>query len=112
MEWYDTMPRTHVQDGYMPDGSTTLQTRKPKLYAVVMHNDDYTTMDFVVDILKKIFHKNMTEATEIMFDIHNNGSRVVAVYTYDIAVTKTNMAVSMASDRGFPLMVTVKEADE
>ena len=82
------------------------------MFAVIMHNDDYTTMDFVIEILRKIFKKDIAEATEIMFDIHQKGSRVVSVYTYDVAVSKTNMALSMAKDSGFPLLITVNEAME
>jgi len=93
-----------------PDIYPETEFKKPKLYAVIMHNDDYTTMDFVVEVLRKIFKKDIAEATAIMLDIHTKGSRVVSVYTYDIAVSKANLALSMASDRGFPLMITVKEA--
>ena len=95
-----------------PDIFSETTLKKPKMYAVIMHNDDYTTMDFVVDVLMKIFKKNLIEATAIMIDIHKKGSRIVSVYTYDIAVTKSNMAMAMAQDKGFPLMVTVKEALE
>jgi len=93
-------------DGVLPEA----ELKKPRLYAVIMHNDDYTTMDFVVEILRKIFKKDLAEATAIMLDIHTKGSRVVSVFTYDVAVSKTNMALAQASERGFPLMITVREA--
>ena len=105
------MPETNAERVPSKDPFPDISLRKPKMYAVVMHNDDYTTMDFVVEVLIKIFRKNIDEATAIMLDIHKEGLRVVSVYTYDIAVTKTNMALAMASDRGYPLMITVKEAD-
>ena len=89
-----------------------LSLKKPKMYAVIMHNDDYTTMDFVVDILVKIFKKTLADATAIMIDVHNKGSAVVAVYTYDIAATKTAQATAIASDRGYPFLLTIKEALE
>ena len=106
------MPDTNAERGPSRDSFPEPAIKKPKMYAVVMHNDDYTTMDFVVEVLMKIFKKSPDEAAAIMLDIHRCGLRAVSVYTYDIAVTKANMALSMASDRGFPLMVTVKEAAE
>ena len=106
------MPDTNSERKHFPDSFPDTDIKKPKMYAVIMHNDDYTTMDFVVEVLMKIFRKTIEESTAIMLDIHRKGSRAVQVYTYDIAVTKANMALSMASDRGFPLMVTVKEAME
>lgn len=100
------------EDRRAPGDFPEIELKKPKLYAVVMHNDDYTTMDFVVDVLRKIFKKDIAEATAIMLDIHQKGSRVVSVYTYDVAVSKANMALSLAAEKGFPLMITVKEAME
>ena len=107
-----SMPATKRRFEESADSISEIELKKPKMFAVVMHNDDYTSMDFVVEVLEKVFNKNLSEATEIMFDIHNKGSRVVSVYTYDIAVSKSNMAMSLASDRGFPLMITVEEAME
>jgi len=105
------MPDTNAERVPSKDPFFDISLRKPKMYAVVMYNDDYTTMDFVVEVLIKIFKENIDEATAIMLDIHKEGLHVVSVYTYDIAVTKTNMALAMASDRGYPLMITIKEAD-
>jgi len=106
------MPETKDRHENMPGAFPEINLKKPRMYAVIMHNDDYTTMEFVVEVLRKIFKKELPEATAIMLDIHKNGSRVVSVYTYDIAVTKANQALTMASDRGYPLLVSVKEAEE
>ncbi len=84
----------------------------PKMYNVIMHNDDYTSMEFVVDILIKIFHKDMTEANNIMIKVHNNGRAIAGVYTYDIAITKKSQTELMANQKGFPLKITVEEAIE
>ena len=106
------MPENKSKSQGSPDLFPDADIKKPRLYAVIMHNDDYTTMHFVVEILKKIFNKDLMEATAIMLDIHTKGSRVVSVYTYDIAMSKANMALTMAQDKGFPLMITVTEANE
>jgi len=105
------MPGTDTERTPSHDPFPDAGLQRPKLYAVVMHNDDYTTMDFVIEVLMKVFRKSIDEATAAMMDIHRTGARIVDIYTYDIAVTRANMALAMAADRGYPLMVTVKEAD-
>lgn len=77
--------------------------KKPSMYRVFLINDDYTTMDFVVEVIVKIFHKPVAEATRIMMDVHRAGKGIVGVYTYDIAATKVAEVELMAQDRGFPL---------
>lgn len=86
--------------------------RSPQMYDVIMHNDDVTTMEFVVMVLEKVFQKNRTEAVEIMLDIHNNGKSVAGTYTYDIAHSKADKATSMARTSKFPLMLTVHPQKE
>ncbi|MDH7552791.1 MAG: ATP-dependent Clp protease adapter ClpS [Spirochaetota bacterium] len=87
-----------------------IQVKKPRMYKVILHNDHYTTMDFVVEVLVKIFHKNVMEATELMLQVHRNGFGICGVYTYDIAQTKANQVHSLARQREFPLKCTVEEA--
>ncbi|MFH0975466.1 MAG: ATP-dependent Clp protease adaptor ClpS [Spirochaetota bacterium] len=82
----------------------------PKMYRVLMHNDHYTTMDFVVEVIMKVFHKPAAEATKIMLDIHKKGIGVCGVYTYDIAVTKISEVHKMAKKRQFPLKCSFEEA--
>ncbi len=81
---------------------------RPRKYTVVLHNDDFTTMDFVVNLLKEVFYKSPTEAVSIMLDVHKNGKREVGEYSYDMAITKRDRAVEMARNEGFPLKITVQ----
>lgn len=75
----------------------------PKLYKVIIFNDEITTMDFVVMILRKVFHKEEGEAERLMLDVHNNGQAVVGIYSYDMARTKVGQVTMMAQEKGFPL---------
>ena len=83
---------------------------EPQLYKIIMHNDHYTTMDFVVEVIMKIFKKPAAEATKIMLDIHNKGRGICGVYTYDIAITKVSQVHRMARQREFPLKCSYEEA--
>jgi ATP-dependent Clp protease adaptor protein ClpS len=83
---------------------------EPAKYKVLLHNDDYTTMDFVIDVLMGIFHKNMVESEQIMLKIHRTGKAVCGVYTYDIAQTKVYQVRQVAKTNGFPLLATLEEA--
>jgi ATP-dependent Clp protease adaptor protein ClpS len=83
---------------------------EPKDFKVVLLNDDYTTMDFVVYILKSIFHKSETEAQRIMLYIHKRGQSAVGQYPLDIARTKEEQVHSLARKYEFPLMCLLKEA--
>ena len=83
---------------------------KPRMYKVILHNDHYTTMDFVVEVLVTIFRKNNMEATELMLQVHRNGFGICGVYTYDIAQTKAGQVHTLARQREFPLKCTVEEA--
>lgn len=82
--------------------------REPRHYKVVMHNDDFTSMEFVVEILMDIFHKDGLEAERLMLTVHKSGKAVVGVYPYDIAVTKVQMASARAREEGFPFRLTVE----
>ena len=84
--------------------------KEPRQYNVVMHNDDFTTMDFVVEVLVDIFHKDEVTPQAIMLNVHKKGKAVVGKYPYDIAKTKVNAALSRAKSQGFPFRMTVEEA--
>lgn len=85
--------------------------KEPPLYNVIMHNDDHTTMDFVVMVLIRIFRKSEADAETIMLKIHHEGSAVVGTYTKDIAQTKAAYTVQLARANGFPLQLTVTQVD-
>ena len=90
--------------------SLSLDLAEPTQYKVLLHNDDYTTMEFVVEILMGIFHKSLVEAEQIMFNIHRVGKAVCGIYTYDIAQTKVYQVKQLARKSGFPLLATLEEA--
>ena len=81
---------------------------EPGHYRILLHNDDYTTMDFVVDILKTVFKKSIPEANKIMLEVHKRGYGIVGRYTYDIAATKVLQVENKASRAGFPLRCTME----
>jgi ATP-dependent Clp protease adaptor protein ClpS len=98
----------------METKSTTIEKskikiQKPKHYKVVMHNDDFTTMEFVVSVLIDIFNKKIEEANKIMLDVHKRGKGIAGVYPYDIAVTKVSTAMAIAEEEGFPFKLTIEE---
>ena len=87
-----------------------VKIKKPKQYKVVMYNDDYTTMEFVINVLVNVFNKKLIEAEKIMLDVHEKGKGVAGIYSHDIAMTKVYTAMSMAKEQGFPFKLTVEEA--
>ena len=84
---------------------------KPPMYRVVLHNDDYTTREFVVDVLRAVFHRSEPDAVAIMLHVHQSGTGVAGVYTYEIAETKVRQVESLARAREFPLMLTIEPDD-
>ncbi len=89
--------------------NSILRLDEPTKYKVLLHNDDYTTMDFVIEILMAIFHKSRFEAEQIMLKVHREGKAVCGIYTYDIAQTKVYQVRKLAKSNGFPLLATVEE---
>lgn len=92
-----------------PKQETALKTKPPKMYRVILHNDDYTSMEFVVEILVSIFKKPVPQATRIMLDVHKKGAGVCGVYIRDIAVTKVNQVHRLAKENQFPLRCSYEE---
>lgn len=86
-----------------------LKVVEPTKYKVLLHNDDYTSMEFVVEILMYIFHKNVVESEQIMFNIHQKGRAICGVYTFEIAQTKVQQVKETAKSSGFPLLATLEE---
>lgn len=83
--------------------------REPKMYKVLLHNDDYTTMEFVIIVLEQIFHKNPAEANQVMLNVHQKGSGVCGVFSYDIAETKVITVHALAEKNEFPLKCSIEE---
>ena len=84
------------------------KTKSPRRFKVVLHNDDHTTTDFVVDILIKFFHKNETEAAHIMWTVHKKGKGVAGIFPHDIAETKVCEVTQYARDHDMPLLLTTE----
>lgn len=82
--------------------------KEPRRYKVIFHNDDFTTMDFVVKVLKEVFFLSEENAQAIMLQVHHSNKAVVGIYTYDIAVSKAQKATNMARENGFPLRISVE----
>lgn len=89
--------------------STRSKTDPPPLYKVILHNDDYTTMEFVVEILLTVFGKSLEKATQIMLNVHHKGKEVCGIYPRDIAETKVETVHHLASSKGFPLKSTMEK---
>lgn len=86
------------------------RTKKPQMYKVILHNDNYTSMEFVVEILETIFHKPPVLATQLMLTIHREGSGVAGVYTKDVAESKVRQVEDRAIESGYPLLCTMELA--
>ena len=89
--------------------STDISNGLPPMYKVILHNDDYTTMDFVVKILMDVFGKSLEKATEMMLNIHNRGREVCGVYPRQIAETKVETVHNLSANQGFPLRSTMEK---
>jgi len=87
----------------------SIEVEEPKKYKVLLLNDDYSTMDFVIDVLTKVFRKTNDESTNIMLNIHNHGKDICGVYTHEISATKVAQVKTMARDNGFPLKAVMEE---
>lgn len=100
--------------GFEEDVATESEERlkKPPLYRVLLHNDDFTTMEFVVIVLEEVFQKTDSEAVRIMLNVHNEGVGVAGVYTYEVAEMKCERVMQMARAQEYPLLCTLEEAPE
>ena len=94
------------QDSVITKNPAKVKPKKPKLFKVLLHNDDYTTMEFVVFILQNCFSKTLDEAQDIMLKVHNEGVGICGVYTFEIAETKTARVLQIAKEGGHPLKCT------
>lgn len=104
-----TNKREHTDGGLDLDVEDEISTEEPKLYRVLMHNDDYTPMDFVIFVLKKIFNKNEADSHQIMLDVHNKGVGIAGIYSYEVAETKVTQANQFSKNNQYPLKTSFEE---
>ena len=91
------------------ESDLALELEEPRMFKVLLHNDDYTSMDFVVEILMGIFHKSLAQAEQIMLQIHEKNKAVCGVYSFEIAQTKAEQVKQLAKENEFPLLATIEE---
>ena len=91
------------------DSEVKDDVREPSMYKVMLHNDDYTTMEFVVEVLMFIFNKSPEEAVGVMLNVHRKGIGICGVYTFEVSETKVNSVHSIARQNGFPLKCTMEK---
>ncbi|MES2527715.1 MAG: ATP-dependent Clp protease adapter ClpS [Bdellovibrionota bacterium] len=102
-------PNREEQSGVATEKKIKLQ--QPRMYKVLMHNDDYTTMDFVIHVLEKYFQKAAPEAHAIMLEVHTRGFGVCGIYTYEVAESKTAKVIKYARENGHPLKCSTDPVD-
>jgi ATP-dependent Clp protease adaptor protein ClpS len=102
-------PKRKEQSGLALEERT--RTKKPPMYKVLLHNDDYTTKEFVVFVLQSVFHRNEVDAVAIMEHVHNHGVGVAGVYTFEVAETKVTKTVQLARAHEYPLQLSIEPAD-
>ena len=108
-------PKKQLDDGGVAtevEKKVKHKLERPKLYKVLLLNDDYTTMEFVVALLIHVFHHDEATANAIMLHIHQNGVGIAGVYTYEVAETKVAMVMELAEKAEFPLQCTMEPEDE
>jgi ATP-dependent Clp protease adaptor protein ClpS len=101
-----------AENNYRREGSVLTEdltkTKEPRMYKVLLHNDDYTSMEFVVAILETVFHKSPHDATKIMLNVHNEGVGIAGVYTREICETKISVVHQLAKKNEFPLRCSME----
>jgi ATP-dependent Clp protease adaptor protein ClpS len=108
-------PNKKLDDGGVAtevEKKTKQKLQRPKLFKVLLLNDDYTTMEFVVALLMHVFHHDESSAQAIMLHIHQRGVGIAGVYTYEVAETKVTMVMELAEKAEFPLQCTMEPADD
>ena len=104
--------RPDARESTLTDSRTEQQLERPRLWRVLLHNDDYTTQEFVVWILETVFRKPRAEAFAIMMSVHRSGLGLAGIYTHDVAETKTKAVQDLAEEHEFPLLVTMEPERE
>lgn len=111
----DPRPQAHLPDQDEQNGDVAVEAeeglpklKEPPRFAVLLHNDDYSTMDFVIEVLQRFFQKPYEEAYEITMKVHREGKGLAGIYSHQIAETKSAQAMELAQSRGFPLRSSVE----
>jgi ATP-dependent Clp protease adaptor protein ClpS len=100
------------RESILTESRDELKLERPRMWRVLLHNDDYTTQEFVVWVLETVFRKPRAEAFTIMMSVHRSGLGVAGVYTHDVAETKMKTTRQMAEEQEFPLLVTMEPEPE
>ena len=99
-------------EGIVTETRSDQRVARPRMYRVLVHNDDYTTREFVVDVLRGVFHHSEASAVRVMLHIHNNGIGVAGVYTREVAETKIRTVEQLAREREYPLRLSMEPEEE
>lgn len=105
-------PRPDTGESILTESQSDQKLEHPRLWRVLLHNDDYTTQDFVVWVLESIFNKSRAEAFAVMLNVHRSGLGLAGVYTHDVAETKLKTTRQAAEEHEFPLLVTMEPEAE
>jgi ATP-dependent Clp protease adaptor protein ClpS len=101
-------PETQFEEAALAESEEKVE--EPPLYRVLLHNDDFTTMEFVVWVLESVFRMPEQQAIQVMLNVHLRGSGVAGIYTYEVAETKVEKATALAREHEYPLLVTMEQA--
>jgi ATP-dependent Clp protease adaptor protein ClpS len=102
-------PDTKYQDSAVAEAETREKVAEPPLFKVLLHNDDYTTMEFVVWVLESIFNMAEEQAVQVMLNVHVRGVGVAGIYTFEVAETKVERTTHLAREHEYPLLVTMEQ---
>jgi ATP-dependent Clp protease adaptor protein ClpS len=103
--------RFENDEGVITHTEAEKKVERPRLFKVLMHNDDYTTREFVVEVLRHVFHKSESDAVQVMLHVHNNGHGIAGVFTREIAETKVSRVEQLANQYEFPLRLSMEPED-
>jgi len=104
-------PKSDVRENILTESRSEQKLERPRMWRVLLHNDDYTTQDFVVWVLETVFRKPRGEALTIMLSVHKSGLGVAGIYTHDVAETKLKTTQNLAEQHEFPLLVTMEPSE-
>jgi len=106
------MSQSRTNESTVADSRADQRVEQPRMWRVLLHNDDYTTQDFVVWVLETVFRKPRAEAFAIMMSVHRSGLGIAGVFTHDVAATKVKTTQRLAEEHEFPLLVTMEPETE